>query len=300
MNKTLFYILLACLILWLILGTIFFKNRICGTSAPVKENTTAVVAPVAKDRLLIQDGTAFKTTAANHFDFNQSTYNYLTPLAAGVDASLDKTAAYLKANPNRSMMVTGLYKEEETNGSVFPNLGLARANEIKKALASLGVPAQQLLTGSKLLGANMSLKDGVLLDGANFSFTETTDDLAERLAAIKARLNANPVTIYFKTGEQNVNLTAAQRTDFSDLVFYLDNVSNSNLEVGGHTDNKGDLAMNTRLSRKRAEFVQNYLTNNGLDAKRLSAQGYGPNTPIADNATAAGRAKNRRVEVRLK
>jgi len=58
--------------------------------------------------------------------------------------------------------------------------------------------------------------------------------------------------------------------------------------------------MNTRLSRKRAEFVQDYLTSNGLDAKRLSAQGYGPNTPIADNATAAGRAKNRRVEVLLK
>jgi len=101
-------------------------------------------------------------------------------------------------------------------------------------------------------------------------------------------------------GEQDVNLTEAQRTDFSDLVFYLDNVSDSSLEVGGHTDDKGELAINTRLSRKRAEFIRDYLTANGLDANRLSAKGYGPNSPIADNATSAGRAKNRRVEVLLK
>lgn len=302
MNKTLFYFLLICLILWLIIGTIFFKNRICGIPATNdEEKTTAVVPPpVVKEGLLIQDGSAFKTTASNHFDFNKSTYNYLTPLAAGVTTSLAATATYLKANPNRSMTITGLYKEGEVNESVFPNLGEARANEIKKTLSDLGVPAQQLLPKGSLLGAGIDFKDGVLFNGASFSFTETTNDLAERLAAIKARLTASPLTLYFPTGEQVVNLTAAQRTDISDLVFYLDNVADSNLEVGGHTDDKGDLALNNRLSRKRAEFVQDYLTSNGLDANRLSAQGYGPNSPIADNSTADGRAKNRRVEVQLK
>jgi len=305
MNKNLFYFLLFCLIAWLILGTIFFKNRICGVSGSSneEEKTTEVVpalAVKAASALLIQDGNAFKTAAPNNFDFNKSSYSYLTPLAAGMTTSLDETAAYLKANPNRSMTITGLYKDGETNGSVFPNLGLARANEIKKSLAALGVPAQQLLTDARLLGDGIDFKDGVLFNGASFGFTETTNDLAERLAAIKARLDASPLTIYFKTGEQNVDLTAAQRTDISDLVFYLDNVSDSNLEVGGHTDDQGDLALNTRLSRKRAEFVRDYLTSNGLDVNRLTAQGYGPNSPIQDNATSAGRAKNRRVEVRLK
>ncbi len=303
MNKTLFYFLLICLILWLIFGAIFFKNRICGVnpSASDEEKTMAVVPPpVVKEGLLIQDGTAFKTTAANYFDFNKSSYNYLTPLAAGLTTSLNETATYLKANPERSMVITGLYKEEEVNESVFPNLGIARANGVKKALSDLGVSAQQLIPAASLLGAGVDFKDGVLFNGASFSFKETTNDLAERLAAIKARLDANPITIYFPTGEQVVNLTAAQRTDFSDLAFYLDNVADSNLEVGGHTDDKGDLAVNNRLSRKRAEFVQKYLTSNGLDAKRFSAQGYGPDSPVADNSTAAGRAKNRRVEVRLK
>lgn len=305
MNKPVFYFLLACLILWLIFGAIFFKNRICGvnpSSSNDEEKTTAVIPPpaTAKEGLLIQDGTAFKATAANYFDFNKSSYSYLAPLAAGLTTSLGETASYLKANPDRSMVITGLYKEGEENESVFPNLGIARANSVKKVLSDLGVPAQQLIPEASLLGAGVDFKDGVLFNGASFSFRTTSNDLAERLAAIKARLDANPVTIYFPSGKQVVNLTAAQRTDFSDLAFYLDNVSASNLEVGGHTDDRGDLAGNTRLSRKRAEFVQKYLTDNGLDASRFSAQGYGPGSPVADNSTSAGRAKNRRVEIRLK
>lgn len=301
MNRNLLYFLLLLLVAWLILGTIFFKNRICGTSSSAKEETTQVIPPPQKNtRLLIEDGAAFRSTAVEHFDFNASSYNYLTPLSAEVNTSLSETATYLQGNPNRTLTITGLYKADEENGSVFPTLGMARANEVKKALAGLGVSAKQLLTADQLLATTVDLKDGVLMSGANFSFSETTADLADRLAAIKARLAANPVTIYFQTGEQNVSLTAAQRQDFSDLVFYLDNVEDSSLEVGGHTDNVGDIAMNTRLSRKRAEFVRDYLTANGLDAKRLTAQGYGPDSPIASNNTSDGKAKNRRVEVLLK
>jgi outer membrane protein OmpA-like peptidoglycan-associated protein len=68
------------------------------------------------------------------------------------------------------------------------------------------------------------------------------------------------------------------------------------IEVGGHTDDAGDAAHNTELSKQRAAAVVAYLTTKGVDAKRLSSQGYGPDKPIADNKTAAGRAKNRRVE----
>lgn len=288
--------LLLLLALWLIIGSLFIKSRLCGTPA-----AAAVVAP-AKDntRLLIQDGTAFKSTATGHFDFNESSNNYLTPLSTDVNTSLAETATYLKAHPNRSITITGLYTEGETNSSVFPSIGLARANEVKKTLTNLGISPKQLLTAHQLLASGTTLKEGVLMDGINFSFTETTEDLEERLTAIKVRLDANPITIYFPTGEQIVTLDKAQRQDFADLVFYLDNVAESNLEVGGHTDNKGELKLNTRLSRKRAEFVRDYLTANGLQANRLSAQGYGPNTPIASNGTKEGRAKNRRVEVRLK
>ena len=197
------------------------------------------------------------------------------------------------------MTINGIYKKDENNTSAFPNLGLARANNVKGILSKLGVPGAQLLTSSSLLGAGSTMKD-IMYNGVNFKFGKATNDVADRVAKIKARLLGKPITLYFASGKQEVNLTSQQRTDFSDLVFYLDNVAKSSLEVGGHTDNVGAANVNTRLSRKRAEFVRDYLVGNGLGVKRMSAKGHGPSKPIAKNDTDAGKAKNRRVEVTLR
>jgi len=68
------------------------------------------------------------------------------------------------------------------------------------------------------------------------------------------------------------------------------------LRIEGHTDSRGRLAFNERLSQQRADSVRNYLIDKGIAPSRLSAQGYGPSTPIDTNETAEGRANNRRVE----
>lgn len=67
-------------------------------------------------------------------------------------------------------------------------------------------------------------------------------------------------------------------------------------EVGGHTDNVGGDAPNQALSERRAQVVAGFLASKGVDAKLLSSKGYGETAPIADNATEAGRATNRRIE----
>lgn len=71
------------------------------------------------------------------------------------------------------------------------------------------------------------------------------------------------------------------------------------LEIQGYTDNVGDVETNVRLSQKRAEAVRAYLIKRGVDGGRLTARGYGPANPRADNSTKAGQAKNRRVEFKL-
>ncbi len=71
------------------------------------------------------------------------------------------------------------------------------------------------------------------------------------------------------------------------------------LEVQGHTDNTGDHDANVKLSDDRAQAVRNYLVSKGIAAERIIAKGFGPDQPAADNKTAAGRAKNRRIEFKL-
>jgi outer membrane protein OmpA-like peptidoglycan-associated protein len=70
-------------------------------------------------------------------------------------------------------------------------------------------------------------------------------------------------------------------------------------KVVGHTDSTGALAHNQTLSVNRAKSVTDYLSKQGVAAGRLTVEGRGPNDPIGDNATAEGRALNRRVEIYL-
>ncbi len=71
------------------------------------------------------------------------------------------------------------------------------------------------------------------------------------------------------------------------------------IEVAGHTDSIGTESYNSKLSKRRAKAVKNYLAANfNIVPANLSAQGYGESMPIADNGTSEGRAENRRVEFR--
>jgi outer membrane protein OmpA-like peptidoglycan-associated protein len=70
-------------------------------------------------------------------------------------------------------------------------------------------------------------------------------------------------------------------------------------EVAGHTDNRGSATLNRQLSQRRAEAVMKYLASKGANPANLTARGYGPDQPIADNKTEQGRSANRRVELRV-
>ena len=71
------------------------------------------------------------------------------------------------------------------------------------------------------------------------------------------------------------------------------------VEIQGHTDNSGARELNMRLSQKRAEAVQRWLTQHGVEPTRLMAKGYGPTRPIVPNITQRNRARNRRVQFRI-
>jgi OOP family OmpA-OmpF porin len=80
------------------------------------------------------------------------------------------------------------------------------------------------------------------------------------------------------------------------------NLKGLNLEViiaVGHTDSVGSVAYNQKLSVRRAESVKAYLVSKGVEANRVYTEGKGKSQPVADNKSAAGRAKNRRVEIEV-
>lgn len=84
------------------------------------------------------------------------------------------------------------------------------------------------------------------------------------------------------------------------LVLVFKEFNKNGVNIVGHTDSTGSQELNQSLSQRRAQSVANYLTANGVPGQRISAYGAGSSQPIASNATDAGRAQNRRVEINLR
>lgn len=100
--------------------------------------------------------------------------------------------------------------------------------------------------------------------------------------------------IQFENGKATIKKSSNKLLDQIAKTF-IDNPT-YRIEVQGHTDNVGNYKFNVDLSERRAQAVRDYLIKKGVPATSLTAHGYGPDKPIADNKTKAGRAQNRRVE----
>lgn len=103
--------------------------------------------------------------------------------------------------------------------------------------------------------------------------------------------------IQFETGSAVLKTASFKVLD--EVVEILKEWKNYHVKVDGHTDAVGSEESNLLLSQKRAESAANYLVSKGIDTARVSSEGFGEAVPVADNGTAAGRAKNRRVEFKL-
>jgi OOP family OmpA-OmpF porin len=94
-------------------------------------------------------------------------------------------------------------------------------------------------------------------------------------------------------------LKPAGKASLDDLVSKLKDINLEVIIAVGHTDSVGTDEYNQKLSVRRAEAVKAYLQSKGVEANRVYTEGKGEKQPVADNKTAAGRAKNRRVEIEV-
>ena len=97
----------------------------------------------------------------------------------------------------------------------------------------------------------------------------------------------------------SAEISPAMRAVLDDVAASMIRYPNSLIDVMGHTDSVGSDAYNLELSRRRADSVANYLISRGVAAARVERFGYGEKYPVADNTPEEGRARNRRVEIRI-
>ncbi len=130
---------------------------------------------------------------------------------------------------------------------------------------------------------------------------------------LKDKLKGTGVDVE-RTGEGEIKLTAPENITFDinssvvkerfkkpldSVVEVLKKYPDTDIIVSGHTDSTGNDSINEPLSRNRASAVSAYLISGGISSSRITSVGYGSRMPIASNSTEAGRAENRRVEIKI-
>ena len=142
-----------------------------------------------------------------------------------------------------------------------------------------------------VIGKKMDEKAAALAKEMENAQVETITDV-NGLQAIKVTFESG---ILFPTN--GTTLSAAAKNQLATFSTQMKDLQDTDITIYGHTDNTGSASVNERISLQRAQSVASYLESRGIKASRIHSEGKSFNNPVADNDTAEGRAKNRRVEV---
>ncbi len=165
----------------------------------------------------------------------------------------------------------------------------------QKAQQELGQTRQQLNKTTEQLASEKKAREE-----AEKHLKESMDALA-KMATIKQDTRGTVITLSGSVlfASNKSDLLPAAMIALDNVVTAIKSDPSRNVTINGYTDSQGAKAYNQELSQKRADSVRNYFVQHGIDAGMVKAVGFGPDSPIADNSTAEGRANNRRVEIVL-
>lgn len=207
--------------------------------------------------------------------------------------------------PNPVLYVKGKVYDEDT-GEVLPaDFELKNLASGETLVSSRG----SSFTGEFLVclptGGDYAFKadhPGYLFYSDNFNLTGqySADEpyyLDIGLKPIKQGATVRLENVFFET--DSYTLKAESKVELDEVAAFLSNNPGVRVMLEGHTDNVGSGAYNNELSENRAHAVYNYLINQGIDEGRLEYEGFGFSQPVDTNETEAGRARNRRTEMRI-
>lgn len=177
---------------------------------------------------------------------------------------------------------------------------------MKKSLILLSAVAIIALTGCT--SAEKPMKEMVITETEN-QFVMEDIDVSKKTLEELIVFNEEGVTIRKEGNNLVLSMPELVLFDFNKyevknkvkgslntLAKALEENPDIRIKIDGYTDFIGSEGYNLELSVKRAKAIKNYLVDRGVKSSNISIEGYGKQSPIANNATAAGRAKNRRVE----
>ena len=191
---------------------------------------------------------------------------------------------------------TGEQKMSNTAGGALIGAGLGAATGLLVGGSAAGRRDSALVgaaiggLGGGLIGNYMDNQEAELraqLQGTGVSVTRAGDRIILNM----------PSNITFDVDQDAVK--PGFYPTLNSVAIVLRKFNRTLIDVNGHTDSTGSLQHNQDLSQRRALSVADYLGGQGIDQRRVSAVGFGPSQPVASNASEAGRAQNRRVEIQI-
>lgn len=168
----------------------------------------------------------------------------------------------------------------------------AQAARLASELSSAEADAAKRLAEAQAAEANLAKRETELALAA-------ADSLRIQLESMTSKRDARGEVMTLSGdafGSGQSNLRPEARANLGRIVEFLQRNSGP-VQIEGHTDNRGSANLNQVLSQKRAEAVRQALIEDGIDGSRMSAVGRGMDQPVADNGSAEGRSRNRRVEI---
>ncbi|WP_258104552.1 OmpA family protein [Marinoscillum sp. MHG1-6] len=206
--------------------------------------------------------------------------------------------------PKPTVVIQGIVSNSETNEP----LGAVVLIEDINSGELIAINKSNSVTGEYLIVLPAGRSYSVSTNSKGFFFYSQSFDIPSdaNYEEISMDISLEPIkkgtkvvlnNIFFESGK--ATLKPISYVELNKAVTLLEENATMVIEIGGHTDNVGSDELNLKLSEQRAKAVVDYMVLAGVPAERLKYKGYGETTPIADNSTAEGKAKNRRTEFEI-
>ncbi|MDB5274221.1 MAG: yiaD [Chitinophagaceae bacterium] len=230
--------------------------------------------------------------------YDTKDYNNMFSLLYEFDVPTELKAKYKSTYAQGNVYDADTKKPLKANIELF-NLATARRMQW---VTSDSVSGNYTLVLSEGMDYALNVgKKGYLFESIQFDYKNSTsfDPLTMDiyLKPIKKGATTKLSNVYFPTN--SYALDDRSTAELNTLLAFIKLNTTTKFELAGHTDNVGNEADNLKLSSNRAKAVYDYLISKGADKTRLNYKGYGKSQPVADNNTEEGRAKNRRMEMKI-